>query len=103
MLVSKTKTSMCLKYYYTKKINLVCLKLYMCLCICDISVLFSQCIGLICFYMLPRRVVFFSVISVCVETGTPAVEIFTGALNCPHTLFLPLPFALALLNALTNS
>lgn len=70
---------------------------------CDISVLFSQCIGLICFYMLPRRVVFFSVISVCVETGIPAVEIFTGALNCPHTLFLPLPFALALLNALTNS
>lgn len=55
------------------------------------------------FFMLPRRVVFFSVISVCVETGTPAVEIFTGALNCPHILFLSLPFALALLNALTNS
>ncbi len=45
---------------------------------------------------------FFSIISVCVETGTPAVEIFTGALKCPHTLFLPLSFALAVPNALTN-
>lgn len=56
-----------------------------------------------CFVMLPMRAVVFSVISVCVETGTPAVEIFTGALKCPpHTPF-SLSFALALPIAFTNS